>query len=86
MPHQAFSLVVEGELDRLALECLEQIEVGLLSTGWTQYYQVELAGHDQDVIWTGGISNSWRQSRWNDGYSLCWLDLVMTGGLLVKII
>jgi len=50
-------------MDRLALECLEPIETGLLSTGWIQYGQVWLAGRDLDglalkfleTIETGGV-------------------------------
>jgi hypothetical protein len=34
----------------LALECLELIELGLLSTGWIQFGRVRLAGRDLDVI------------------------------------
>ena len=42
------------DLDRLALECLEPIETGFLSTGSIHFGRVRLAGHDLGgLIWTG---------------------------------
>jgi len=78
--------VVGRDLDRLAVECLEPIETGLLSTGWIQFGRIRLAGRDLDVIWTGWLSNIWRRSRRVDGLALCWLDMVKIGWLLVNLI
>ena len=47
---RAGPLVVGHDLDRLALEFLEPIEMGLLSTGWIQSGQVRLAGRDLDGL------------------------------------
>ena len=47
---RAGPLVVGRGLDRLALECQEPIETGLLSTGWIQFGQVRLAGRDLDGL------------------------------------
>jgi len=60
---RAGPLEVGRNLDRLALECLEPIETGLLSTGWIQFGRVRLAGRDLDglalefleTIETGGV-------------------------------
>jgi len=42
--------VVGRDLDRLALEFLEPIQTGLLSTGWIQFGRVRLAGRDLDEL------------------------------------
>jgi len=47
---RAGPLVVGRDLDRLALECLEPIKTGLLSTGWIQFGWVWLAGRDLDEL------------------------------------
>jgi hypothetical protein len=69
----------------VALECLELIEQGFLSTGWIQFRRVRLAGRDLDVILTGWLSNFWRRLRLGDGLALCWLDMVKIGWLLASL-
>jgi hypothetical protein len=54
---RAGPLVVGRDLDRLALESLEPIETGLLSTGWIQFGRDldGLALEFLETIETGGV-------------------------------
>jgi hypothetical protein len=76
---RAGPLVGGHNLDRRALECLEPIEMGLLSTGCIQFGQVRLAGRDLDglalefleTIETGGCAL--------DRLAICGLETIEMG-------
>jgi hypothetical protein len=71
--------MVGHDLERLALEFLQSIEMALLSTGWIQSGQVRLAGPDLDslalefleTIETGGRA----LARW----AICRLETIEMG-------
>jgi len=72
-------LVVGCDLDRMALECLEQIETSLLSTGWIQFGWVRLARRDLDGLILELLATIEPGGRALDRLAICRLETVKMG-------
>jgi len=76
---RAGPLVVGRDLDGLALEFLESIETGLLSTGWIQFGRVRLAGRDLDGLALEFLETFETGGRALDRLAICRLETIKMG-------
>jgi len=63
----------------VALECLEPIETGLLSTGWIQFGRVRLAGRDLDGLALEFLETIETGGRALDRLAICRLETIEMG-------